>query len=85
MSKQNPLNYFKTSSDIIRLAVMYYVRHPSGYRQVEDILHERGIDICHETIRYWVECFDLLFANEIRKKKTYIPIGNGIWMKFSEK
>ena len=69
MSKQNPFKYFKTSPEIIRLAVMYYVRYPLSYRQVEDILHERGIDICHETVRYWVERFGLLFASEIRKKR----------------
>jgi len=42
------------------------VRYPLSYRQVEDILHERGIDICHETVRYWVERFGLKFAQEIR-------------------
>ena len=45
---------------------MYYVRYPLNYRQVEDILHERGIDICHETIHYWVERFGLKMAGEIR-------------------
>lgn len=72
MSKQNPFKYFKTSPDIIRFAVMYYVRYPPGYRQVEVILHERGIDICHEKVRYWVECFGLLFANNIRLKRKGI-------------
>jgi len=33
---------------------MYYVRYPLSFRQVEDILHERGIDICHEAVRFWV-------------------------------
>jgi len=62
---------------------MYYVRYPLSYRQVEDILHERGIDICHETIRYWVERFGRLLAGEIRKSKEVINrIGNGIWMRF---
>ena len=69
MSKQNPFKYFKTSSEIIRLAVMYYVRYPLCYRQVEDILYERGIDICHETARFWVERFGLTFASEIRQKR----------------
>ena len=34
---------------------MYYIRYPLSFRQVEDILHERGVDICHETVRFWVE------------------------------
>ena len=45
MTTENPFKYFKTSPKIIRLAVMYYVRYPLSFRQVEDILHERGIDI----------------------------------------
>ena len=54
---------------------MYYVRYPLSYRQVEDILHERGIapqghlDICHETVRCWVERFGLKFAGEIRQRR----------------
>ena len=47
MTAQNTFKYFKTSPKIIRLAVMYYIRYPLSFRQVEDILHERGIDICH--------------------------------------
>jgi putative transposase len=45
----SPFRYFKTSSEIIQLAVMMYVRFPLSLRNVEDLLHERGIDICHET------------------------------------
>ncbi len=49
----NPFHYFKTSPEIIRLAVMMYIRFPLSLRNVEDLLHERGIDISHETVRYW--------------------------------
>ena len=48
---------------------MYYVRYPLSYRQVEDILHERGVDVCHETIRCWVERFGVKIAGEVRKKR----------------
>jgi len=48
MTAHNPFKYFKTSLKIICLAVMYNVRYPLSFRQVEDILHERGIDIFHE-------------------------------------
>ena len=44
----NPFKYFKTSHEIIRLAVMMYIRFPLSLRNVEDLLHERGIDITHE-------------------------------------
>ena len=49
---------------------MCYVRYPLSFRQVEDILHERGIDISHETIRFWVERFGLKFSGEIRCKRN---------------
>jgi putative transposase len=62
MTKHSPFKYFKTSPEIIRLAVMYYIRYPLSFRQVEDILHERGVDICHETVRFGVERFGAKFA-----------------------
>lgn len=68
MSQKNPFKYYKTSPEIIKLAVMYYVRFPLSLRQVEDILHERGIDICHETIRYWWNKFGTLLAKDMKKK-----------------
>ena len=70
MTTQNLFKYFKTSPKIIRLAVMYYIRYPLSFRQVEDILHERGIDICHETVRFWVDRFGSKFAQEIRKNRA---------------
>ena len=47
MIKRSPFRYFKTSLEIIRLAVMLYVRYPLSLRNVEDLLHERGIEISH--------------------------------------
>jgi putative transposase len=67
---RNPFRYFKTSPEVIRLAVMMYVRFPLSLRQVEYLLHERGIDICHETVRSWWNRFGPLFAAEIRKKRS---------------
>ena len=67
---QNPFRYFKTSSEIIQLAVMMYVRFPLSLRNVEDLLHERGIDICHESIRLWVNRFGPIFAGKIRTKRA---------------
>jgi len=66
MPDRNPFKYFKTSHEIIRLAIMYYVRYPLSFRHVEDISHERGIDISHETVRLWVERFGLQFATEVQ-------------------
>ena len=66
----NPFRYFKTSPEVIRLAVMMYVRFPLSLRNVEDLLHERGIDISHETVRYWWNRFGPIFAADIRRKRT---------------
>ena len=68
---QNPFRYFNSSPEIIRLAVMMYVRFPLSLRQVEDLLSERGIDICHETVRLWWNRFGPLFAAEIRKRRVH--------------
>lgn len=66
---RNPFRYFKTSPEIIRLAVMMYIRFPLSLRNVEDLLHERGIDITHETVRFWWNRFGLMFAKTIRKSR----------------
>ena len=67
---RNPFRYFKTSPEVIRLAVMMYIRYPLSLRQVEDLLHERGINICHETVRAWWNRFGPMFAGEIKKKRS---------------
>ena len=49
---------------------MMYVRYPLSLRQVEDILHERGIDVSYETVRAWWNRFGSIFAGEIRKTRS---------------
>jgi putative transposase len=66
---RNPFRYFNSLPEVIRLTVMMYIRYPLSLRQVEDLLFERGIDICHETIRFWWNRFGPMFANEIRKRR----------------
>ena len=46
-----------------------YVRFPLSLRNVEDLLFERGIDISHETVRYWWNRFGPLFAGDIRRQR----------------
>ena len=69
MTQSSPFKWFKTSPEIIRLAVMMYVRFPLSLRNVEDLLHERGVDISHETVRFWWHRFGPMFAAEIRKRR----------------
>ena len=54
---------------------MMYVRFLLSLRNVEDLLHERGIDISYETDRYWWNKFAPLFARKVRKKRMQ-PIPN---------
>ena len=68
---RNPFCYFNSSPAVIRLTVMMYVRFPLSLRQVEDLLHERGIDICHETVRFWWNRFGPMFASEIRRRRIH--------------
>ena len=70
MQKRSPFRYFKTSPEIIRLAVMLYIRFSLSLRNVEDLLHERGIEISHETVRYWWNRFGPMFAAEIRSRRV---------------
>ena len=67
----NHFRYFNSSPEVIRLAVMMYIRYPLSLRQVEDNLFERGIDISHETVRYWWNRFGPMFASEIRKRRIH--------------
>ncbi len=75
----NPFRYFKTSPEIIRLAVMMYIRFPLSLRQVEDLLHERGIDITYETVRAWWNRFGPMFAAEMRKPRSASMQGSLQW------
>ena len=75
----NPFRYFNSSPEVIRLAVMLYVKYPLSLRNVEDLLAERGIDICHETVRYWWNRFGPMFAGEIRRKRASYMRGFRQW------
>ena len=75
----NPFRYFNSSPEVIRLVVMMYVRYPLSLRNVEDLLAERGIDISHETVRFWWNRFGPMFAAEIRKKRVAHMRGYPQW------
>ena len=62
--------------DIIQYAVWLYFRFPLSYRDVEDLLAERGIDASYETVRRWALKFGGTFASNLRKKRVG---SNGIW------
>lgn len=58
------------SPDIIRLAVLMHVRFPLSLRNAEDLLFEGGIDICHETVRFWWNRFGPMFAADIGRQRV---------------
>lgn len=64
----NPFRYFNSSPEVIRLVVMMYVRFPLSLRNVEELLFERGINICHETARLWWNRFGPMFVGDIRRQ-----------------
>ena len=70
MMSKSPFRYFKTSPEIIRLAVMMYIRFPLSLGNVEDLLHERGIDVSYESVQFWWQRFGPKLASEIRKRRS---------------
>jgi hypothetical protein len=63
--ESQPVPVLQTSPEVIRLGVMMYVRFPPSLRNAEDLPHERGIGISHQTIRAWWNRFELSFAADI--------------------
>jgi len=66
----SPFKGFNSSPEVIRLVVLMYVRFPLSLRNVEDLLFERGIDLCHETVRFWWIRFGPPFAADIRRQRV---------------
>ena len=81
MSNLRIFRFFKTSPEIIRLAVMMSPCYPLSLRNVEDLLHERGIDVAHETVRFWWNRFETIFAAKIRQSRVEAmrSFGHGQW------
>ncbi|WP_156818774.1 transposase [Sphingomonas sp. Mn802worker] len=63
------MRYVNSSSAEIRLAVLMYMRCPPSLSNIQDLLFECGIDICHETVRPWRNKFSSLFAGDIRRQR----------------
>ena len=49
---------------------MLYVRFPLSLRNVEDLLHERGVGVSYEFVRYWWHRFGSQFASQIKKRRA---------------
>ena len=68
-----------TWPEVIRLAVMLYVRFPFSLRNVEDLLRERGTEVSHETVRFWRQRIGPVFAAEIRRKRAQSMRSGSRW------
>ena len=66
----SPFRRFNSSPEVIRLVVVMYVRFPLSLCNVVDLLFERGIDICHETVRMWWNRFGPIFAGDILRQRV---------------
>src|SRR5215212_9115265 len=73
-----PISYARHQfpSEIIRYAVWLYLRFTLSFRDVEELLAERGIEISYETVRRWVLKFGPLFARNLRRLR---PRPTGTW------
>ena len=60
---------YRFHPDIIQHAVWLYFRFTMSYRDVEDLLAERGIDVSYETVRLWALKFGQAYAHRIRKRQ----------------
>lgn len=69
-STHHPFRYLNSSPEVIRLVVVMYVRFPLSLQNVEDLLFERGIAICHETVRLWWNRLGPMFAADIRRRRV---------------
>ncbi|MEM6653063.1 MAG: IS6 family transposase, partial [Pseudomonadota bacterium] len=52
---------------------------PHSRRTVEGLLHERAIDVCHESVRLWVDRFGPLLAGKIRTRKASYMRQHDLW------
>lgn len=75
----SPFKRFNSSPEVIRLLVLMYVRFPLSSRNVEDLLFERGIDISHETVRFWWNRFGPMFAADTRRQRVSRMRGFSHW------
>jgi transposase-like protein len=60
---------FQFPSEVITLAVRWYLRYGLSYRDVEELLAERGVEVDHVTVYRWVQRFTPLFADAARPRR----------------
>ena len=70
-SEDISMNYFKGKQfqkDVIIVAVGYYLRYNLSYREIQELLYDRGINVCHTTIYRWVQEYGKVLYHLWKKK-----------------
>ena len=67
--KQISYRRHRFPGSIIQHAVWLYFRFPLSFRDVEDMLTERGIDVSYENVRRWSVKFGLAYAYKLRRSR----------------
>ncbi|GHP00423.1 IS6 family transposase [Reticulibacter mediterranei] len=76
MTEQNPFKWRHFQTEIILLCVQWYLRYPLSYRDLEEIMAERGLLVDHSTIYRWVQAY----APEIEKRcRPHLKACNDSW------
>ncbi len=71
MSDQNNLyRGYHFPAQVIAHAVQLYRRFALSYRDVEELLAERGVQVSYETVRWWVAKFGTRDADELRRREA---------------
>ena len=58
--------------DIILFAMFFYVRYTVSYRDLEEIMAERGVEVDHATLNRWVAKYSPLIADKARRQKAAV-------------
>lgn len=76
MTEQNPFKWRHFQADIILLCVRWYLRYALSYRDLEEIMLERGLHVDHTTIYHWVQ----QYAPELEKRcRSHLKATNDSW------
>ena len=79
---RSPYRGYRFPPEIIAHAVWLYFRFHLSFRDVQDLLAERGLIVSHETIRQWCTKFGAAFAAGLRRRRVRAGDKCGIWTKW---
>ena len=81
----NKISYkgYRFPPEIIQQAIFLYLRFTLSFRDVEDLLAERGIILSYETVRRWVNHFGPMIAADLRRCRPWLFSNSGSGVKLS--